>query len=317
MLLCFHTEKLLTCVPALPVLPVTTPEVPKPLETPDIPNNAEVSKKMQVSDAGPVCEVNHTTGATNSHSLHSQKTKEFTETVPHNAADHQMPVFTKETESEPHEPIEAVVQEAFKPAPQTPQLPLSKPEASLGQPIADAVAEGSESPPYEPSLDNVRNGSESPPYEPSLGHQGGVDEDIGEKMDIAESDAEDGEILEESVDMEVDSGDDDTMQDIVFTTPATTRSEALEAQGAPHGLHSPEEKHMSDTLISSTYQATTLPQKPPSPVSTSTPALQQVELSRSSILTAVTNEHRKRSNAAAVSDVKVSSSYPVHIVLTD
>ncbi|KAI5796265.1 hypothetical protein DFH27DRAFT_526372 [Peziza echinospora] len=66
----------------------------------------------------------------------------------------------------------------------------------------------SESPPYEPSLETERKPSESPPYEPSLGPEDTYQKDYESKMEVDE-DTEEGEIVEESVDMDVDSTDDE------------------------------------------------------------------------------------------------------------
>lgn len=192
-----------------------------------------------------------------------------------------------------------------------PKLPLCQlPKSVIEQP-GKATTERPESPPYEPSLENTRNGSESPPYEPSLGSEDGVDGDPGEKMDIDASDAEEGEILEESVDMEVDSGDD-VMQDndnlpTTSTIPKGKTPETPEVKSMPWGTQG---KDKSQPLISTTIQSTILLPKPPFSIPATAPAvLPEKRVNRPGLITVDTND-TVASTATPMPGAKVSCSYP-------
>ncbi|KAF8429118.1 hypothetical protein EV426DRAFT_209312 [Tirmania nivea] len=143
-----------------------------------------------------------------------------------------------------------------------PKLPLRQSPQSIHQQLGEAATKP-ESPPYEPSLENIRIGSESPPYEPSLSCEDGVGSDMGDKMDIV-SDVEEGEIMEESVDMEVDSDEDDVIQDNLPTTSNISKGKALEPPEVKSVAWDTRGKDKSQPLVSKSIQATILPPKPPS-----------------------------------------------------
>ncbi|KAF8463850.1 hypothetical protein BDZ91DRAFT_293733 [Kalaharituber pfeilii] len=110
--------------------------------------------------------------------------------------------------------------------------------------ISADTRERSESP-YEPTLDVVRKLSESPPYEPSLGPEDDLGAGVDTKMDIDEQDAEEGEILEESVAMDVDSEDEDYDNKVHVLDPVTAQKQVEDSTATV--LQTPNE-NLSSTI---------------------------------------------------------------------
>lgn len=101
------------------------------------------------------------------------------------------------------------------PNPEPVTIPPYETPQIIDQVMSEVVRDRSESPPYEPSLENLLNPSESPPYEPSLG----LEEKLPEEalMDI-DADAEEGEIIEENMPMDVVRVEDDFVPDCLAAT---------------------------------------------------------------------------------------------------
>lgn len=102
------------------------------------------------------------------------------------------------------------------PIPEPVTISPYEPPQIIDQEMSEVVRDRSESPPYEPSLENLRNPSESPPYEPSLGLEEKLFEDA--LMNIDDADAEEGEIIEENMPMEVDRVEDDFVPNCLAAT---------------------------------------------------------------------------------------------------
>lgn len=181
------------------------------------------------------------------------------------------------------------------------------------QPTLEAPREGSESPPYEPSLDLVR--SESPPYEPSLGPEDAPEEELDSRMEI-DDDAKEGEILENSVEMDVDSDIEDDMHslnDDTLETPPEKSVTVSQAESNPLSIITG-----VDALIHTTVHPTVTAEHRPlsSPASILSPRPEKEELVVSFPVN-VANVNKRLSDAISQSDTKVSLLLPPYSSPTD
>lgn len=294
---------------------VKSPGTAKTEQLSEIPVNAEIIGKAQEAPPVPI-EIMDTNSAVNNNMNPSTTNKRVLDSIT------QPRVARVESRSpQPHYMTLDVTEEALEAAliSETaggqPKLPPCQSPQSMSQQLGEAATEEPESPPYEPFFENIRNDYESPPYEPSLGFEEGVDGDLRDKMDIDMSDAEEGEIMEESVDMEVDSDDDDVMQDSLPVTSTISKGNAPEPPEVkiiPWGaLGKDKSQPLASTTISTTIQSTILPPKPPSPISAMVPVfLSEERVNRPD--SATVNSNDTTATVMPMPSAKVSCSYSRH-----
>ena len=281
---------------------------PGAAKTGQLSGAAEIIGKAQEAPPVPI-EISDTNSAVNNNNMNPSTTDEWV--LDGITQDIETEAARAESESPPHCIASDVVEETLETAPISEmvggqsKLPPCQLPQSMSQQL-EAATEGPESPPYEPFLE-VKNDYESPPYEPSLGFEEGAGSDLRDKMDIDVSDAEEGEIME--VDMEVDSDDDDVMQDSLPITSIISKGKTPEPLEVPWGT---QWKDKSQPLTSTTIQSTILPPKPPSPISAMVPVFSSEERVNRPDPATVNANDTTTSTVILMPSAKVSCSYPRH-----